>query len=169
MDKRKRIHWTQDDKKLLRSTSRKISRTPSLADILKDTYAHSKLKVYFSNIVGLRLADVPDHAEVSLSFTIFSQSNNLGEIFRHRIDRLTCNFDIFYPGNRNYLLNNLQVCEQGRMICQEYIFNRLKKQNLLQHAGKAGPVVQAVLKSTDISRYVLICLTCTSDICRPLL
>ena len=114
MDKRKRIDWTQDDKKLLRSTSRKISRTPSLADILKDTYAHSKLKVYFSNIVRLRLADVPDHAEVSLSFTIFSQSNNLGEIFRHRIDRLTCNFDICYPGNRNYSLNNYRsVSKEG--------------------------------------------------------
>ena len=49
------------------------------------------------------------------------------------------------------------------MMCQEYIFNRLKNQNLLQHAGKAGPVVQAVLKPTDISRYVLSCLTCRSD------
>ena len=71
MDKRKRVQWAQDDKKLLRSTSRQLSRTPSLADILKDTYAHSKLKVYFSNIVGLRLADVPDQAEVSLSFGTF--------------------------------------------------------------------------------------------------
>ena len=65
MDKRKRIHWAHDDKKLLRSTSRKLSRAPSLGDIIKDTYAQSKLKLYFSNIAGLRLTEVPDHAEVS--------------------------------------------------------------------------------------------------------
>ena len=65
MDKRRRIQWAQEDKKLLRSSSRKLSRAPSLADILKDTYSHSKLKVYFSNIVGLRLTEVSDHEEVS--------------------------------------------------------------------------------------------------------
>ncbi len=62
--KRKRMRWNQEDKKLLRSSSRKLSRPPSLGDILKDTYTHSKFNVYFSNIVGLKLADLPDHPEV---------------------------------------------------------------------------------------------------------
>ena len=65
MEKKKRVNWAQENKKLLRSTSRKLSKAPSLGDILKDTYSHSKLKVYFSHFVGLGLVEVPDHDEVS--------------------------------------------------------------------------------------------------------